>query len=191
MFVFRTHEIRWKFVINRLVEFILVIFTMSFAVEKIVYPSLKNFGQMRLKWDELVLSILGNTGPGIMIYIVGFYLLLHVVQNLFAELLRFGDRLFYEDWWTSTGFLNFFRLWNIVVSDWLYSYIYKDMYECIFQNRSLAKLTVFIISAVVHEWILYSVLGFFFPVLFFEMILSGCLALFPSPKSNALNVIMW
>lgn len=176
---------------NRMVEFILLIFTMSFTVDKIVYPSFEEVGKTSLKWEELVLSILGNSGPGIIIYVIGFYLVLHVIQNLFAELLRFGDRLFYEDWWTSTGFLNFFRSWNIVVSDWLYTYIYKDVYELVFPSKSLAKLTVFVISALVHEWILYSALGFFFPVLFCEMMFSGSLALFSSPKSKALNVIMW
>lgn len=190
-FCFRTDKIRWKFAISRLVEFILVIFSMSFTLEKVVYPSIKDFGNVKLKWEEIVLSILGNGGPGTMICVFCFYLTLHVIQNFFAELLRFGDRLFYEDWWTSTGFLSFFRSWNIVVGDWLYAYIYKDMYEFVFPSKSLAKITVFIISAVVHEWALYSILGFFFPVLFLEMMFSGCLALFPSPRSNVLNVMLW
>lgn len=160
-------------------------------MEKIVYPSFNDIGNKKLKWEELVLSILGNCGPGILLYLTGFYLILHIVQNIFAELLRFGDRLFYGDWWTSTGFLNFFRSWNIIVSDWLYTYIYIDVYELIFPSKPLAKLSVFVISAIVHEWILYSVLGFFFPALFVQMIFCGSLAMISPPKTKALNVIMW
>lgn len=31
-----------------------------------------------------------------------------------------------QDWWNSTSFSNYYRTWNVVVHDWLYSYIYQD-----------------------------------------------------------------
>lgn len=34
--------------------------------------------------------------PGILCLILGFFLLLHAWQNAFAEMLCFGDRLFYK-----------------------------------------------------------------------------------------------
>jgi len=43
-------------------------------------------------------------------------------------MLRFADRLFYKDWWNSTGFSDYYRTWNLVVHDWLYTYVYQDMY---------------------------------------------------------------
>ncbi|GCB84355.1 hypothetical protein scyTo_0024966, partial [Scyliorhinus torazame] len=41
-------------------------------------------------------------------------------------MLRFGDRMFYKDWWNSTSFANYYRTWNVVVHDWLYCYTYSD-----------------------------------------------------------------
>ena len=58
----------------------------------------------------------------------GFFAVLHCWLNAWAEMLTFGDRLFYKDWWNSTSFSGYYRNWNIVVHDWLFSYIYQDMY---------------------------------------------------------------
>ncbi|CAF4985456.1 unnamed protein product, partial [Rotaria socialis] len=30
------------------------------------------------------------------------------------------------DWWTATSWSSYYRTWNIVVHDWLYTYIYRD-----------------------------------------------------------------
>ncbi|KAM0728255.1 Sterol O-acyltransferase 2 [Formica fusca] len=58
------------------------------------------------------------------------------------------------------------RTWNVVVQDWLYAYIYKDMYEIVVpRNKSLATFTVFLISAIWHEYILAFAFRFFYPVL--------------------------
>ena len=37
--------------------------------------------------------------------------------------------LFTQDWWNSSNFAGYYRTWNVVVHDWLYSYIYKDVYK--------------------------------------------------------------
>lgn len=190
-FVFRTKEIRLKFVAIRIMELILILISVSLLMQKIVKPSFDEFQKTNYTWGELILFILYNCGPGILTYLIGFYIVLHVVQNLFAELLRFGDRLFYEDWWTCTGFIRFFRSWNILVSDWLYTYVYKDVYELLIPNKTLAKLSVFLISAFVHEWVMWNAIGSFLPIMFLEMMISGSLALMKSPKNNCLNILMW
>jgi len=41
-----------------------------------------------------------------------FYVYFHLYLNLFAELLRFGDRVFYRDWWNSSEVSAYWRLWN-------------------------------------------------------------------------------
>ena len=55
------------------------------------------------------------------------FLVLHVVQNIGAELTRFADRDFYSDWWTSRTFSVFYRKWNGVVHDFIHTYMYLDM----------------------------------------------------------------
>lgn len=32
-----------------------------------------------------------------------------------------------QDWWNSTSFANYYRTWNVVVHDWLYYYVYRDL----------------------------------------------------------------
>lgn len=32
-----------------------------------------------------------------------------------------------QDWWNSTSYSNYYRTWNVVVHDWLYYYVYKDL----------------------------------------------------------------
>jgi diacylglycerol O-acyltransferase-1 len=33
------------------------------------------------------------------VWLLGFYSLFHLWLNILAELLKFGDREFYKDWW--------------------------------------------------------------------------------------------
>lgn len=157
-----------------------------------MFPIFEDFGKRKFAWSEIILAICETSIPGILIFISGFYLILHSVQNAMAEILRFGDRQFYKDWWTCTSFSDYFRTWNILVHDWLYTYIYKDVYELIIRNKLVAKLTVFIVSAVVHEWALTYMVGFFFPALFIEFIFGGALlSFFSFPKHTLWNVLFW
>lgn len=112
---------------------------------------------------------------------------------MFSELLRFGDRLFYRDWWTVTTYGEYFRTWNILVGDWLYTYIYKDMYEIVVpRNKLAAKMAVFVVSAVVHEYVLTYMFGFFFPFLFILFLFGGAgLSYATVPKNNLLNILFW
>lgn len=47
-------------------------------------------------------------------YLFIFYLIFECVCNGFAELTRFADREFYQDWWNSTSMAEFSRKWNTV-----------------------------------------------------------------------------
>jgi sterol O-acyltransferase len=53
-----------------------------------------------------------------------FYGFLHCWLNAFAEMMRFGDRQFYSDWWNANSYGTFYRKWNVVVHEWLHAYIF-------------------------------------------------------------------
>ena len=57
-------------------------------------------------------------------WLAGFYAFFHVWLNVLAELLRFGDRVFYLEWWNTTSFEHYWRLWNIPVHSWIARHIY-------------------------------------------------------------------
>jgi diacylglycerol O-acyltransferase-1 len=44
-----------------------------------------------------------------------FYSVFHSYLNLCGELLRFGDRLFYRDWWNAQTLDVYWRNWNLPV----------------------------------------------------------------------------
>ncbi|RZC42580.1 sterol O-acyltransferase 1, partial [Asbolus verrucosus] len=190
----KTKKINWNFVCCCFFETVAVVFFFSFVIDRFLNPSVQDFGIRKYTVNEIILCIFENTITGVLILLSNFFLLLHSWQNLFAELTRFGDRMFYRDWWTCTDFSGYFRKWNIIVQDWLYIYIYKDFHETVFHNNAiLAKFAVFGISAVVHEWIVTYMLGFFFPLLFIEFLFLGSLFNFlgGAPKTAVFNILFW
>ncbi|OQV18684.1 Sterol O-acyltransferase 2 [Hypsibius exemplaris] len=123
-----------------------------------------------------------------------FYSMLHAWMNAWAEMLRFADRLFYRDWWNSTTFATYYRTWNIVVHDWLYTYVYTDICKLSgMKCRSGAMFATFLLSAVIHEYILICVLRMFYPVMFVLFAGFGVWMVFVTHKrsSRSWNIVLW
>ncbi|ERE83628.1 sterol O-acyltransferase 2 [Cricetulus griseus] len=183
-----------------------------FILARLCVPVFANMSREPFSTRALLLSILHATGPGIFMLLLIFFAFLHCWLNAFAEMLRFGDRMFYRDWWNSTSFSNYYRTWNVVVHDWLYSYVYQDglwikgqicgacwpdilAYLLLgMRARKVAMLGVFLVSAVVHEYIFCFVLGFFYPVMLMQFLVVGGLLNFTMNDRHtgpAWNVLMW
>ncbi|XP_037944906.1 sterol O-acyltransferase 1-like [Teleopsis dalmanni] len=163
----RTTQIRWKFAISRLMEVVATAFLYSYIHERHIKANFHDYGIEELNFSTLIPKLFGMIMPSIVMFLSGFYLILHSWLNFTAELLRFGDRMFYKNWWTSSSLEAYYRDWNIVVHDWLYEYIYKDFINYVFKgSKTAASLTVFLISAIVHEHIISFALQYFFPVMF-------------------------
>lgn len=139
---------------------------------------------------------------GTPIFLLCFFFFFEAWMNFWADILSFEDRSFYEDWWNSCSFSQFYRKWNCIVHDFLYTYLYGDFIryfrESSIVDPSLAKgisaLLVFNISAVVHEFIISFSLGFFYPVLF--ILFSGpgvvlCAFFQKATYDRRLNAIFW
>jgi sterol O-acyltransferase len=99
----------------------------------------------------------------------------------------------FQEWWTSRSLSEYYRTWNVVVHDWLFTYIYKDMYEIVVpKSKVVAKLAVFLISAVIHEWILSNVLKLFLPIQFTQFFIAGAvLALLNMLDLPVGNLLVW
>jgi diacylglycerol O-acyltransferase-1 len=84
------------------------------------------------------------------LWLLIFYFYFHLYLNLFAEILRFGDRVFYKDWWNSSELSAYWRLWNQPVHYWLIRHVY---FPCIRHkiNKPVSTLIVFTLSAIMHE----------------------------------------
>ncbi|KAL6424093.1 hypothetical protein ACFW04_009763 [Cataglyphis niger] len=187
----RTDKIRWMMVMKNLMEVALIIFFLALIMERFVIPVFNIFGTQYIESKWIIKTMIEASVPGILFFISGNYLLLHAWLNAWAEMLRFADRLFYEDWWNSTCYRTYYRTWNIVVHDWLHTYIYKDMYEIVLpQNKTVATIAVFLVSAIFHEYVLAFAFRFFCPVM---LVLFGGLglSLVYLGKIASSNIFMW
>ncbi|XP_060645837.1 sterol O-acyltransferase 1 [Drosophila nasuta] len=190
----RTAHIRWKFAVSRLLEIVAVAFLYAFIHERHIHEHFGQFGKETLGASQLIVKLFGMMLPSAVIFLCGFYMILHSWLNFTSELLRFGDRMFYKDWWTSHTYDGYYRNWNVVVHDWLYEYVYRDVYTHIFKGSKVAaSLLVFMISALVHEQVLGFALQVFFPVMFVFFGVVGVALVFlmrSAPKTLG-NIFLW
>lgn len=171
----RLNKIRWNLVLTNFIEVLTLIFVEGLIYERMLYPHYRNFGEQPIELGDLTLNMLSSMLPGLLMFLCGFYLLLHCWMNAFAELMRFADKMFYKDWWNSVSFSFYYRTWNVVVHDWLYTYVYKDVYEIITsRNKVISTCAVFAISAIMHEYIICCSCRFFYPLMLFVF---GCIGL--------------
>ncbi|KAJ0180450.1 hypothetical protein K1T71_003854 [Dendrolimus kikuchii] len=191
----RTKKIRWSVVLFHFSEVAAIIFYNSFLAERFILPYWSDYGKnSQIEAGTVVRGMFACVLPGVISFLCGFYGILHAWLNAFAEMLRFGDRLFYEEWWTTSSFSRYYRAWNRVVHSWLHYNIYKPLVP--HAGRPFSTFIVFFISAVAHEVILAFSFGFFFPVLLIEFGVFGLLFLPLTSASGRrfpefLNLLIW
>ncbi|XP_036809363.1 diacylglycerol O-acyltransferase 1 isoform X3 [Oncorhynchus mykiss] len=69
-----------------------------------------------------------------------------------SELMQFGDREFYRDWWNSETVTYFWSNWNIPVHKWCLRHFYKPIMRR-GVNKWVAQTAVFLVSAFFHEYL--------------------------------------
>ncbi|XP_054163964.1 sterol O-acyltransferase 1-like [Oppia nitens] len=174
----RTSKIRWRFVFWYFFQVFLIIFAMFAISWRFVEHYFKWTGVKPFETKQLIYIYLMASLVGIQLKLLLFYGMLHCWLNGFAEMLRFGDRNFYNDWWNCTDFVTFYRKWNGVVHEWLREYIFKPTLYLTSGNKGVSALTVFLVSAIIHEYILSVSFGFFLPVLFCSFFIIGVMLFF-------------
>ncbi|EWM23514.1 diacylglycerol acyltransferase [Nannochloropsis gaditana] len=88
--------------------------------------------------------------PSTFVWLITFYVYFHCTLNLFAEITRFGDRLFFKDWWNCTSFSRYWRTWNLPVHQFLVRHVYFPLLRA-GASKMTANVTVFAVSAFFHE----------------------------------------
>lgn len=94
-------------------------------------------------------------------------------SGVFIGTLVIIDSFRVQDWWNQSTFSSYYRTWNVLVQDWLYTYVYKDVL-LLGGNALTGRLLVFGISAVAHEFILGFTMRFFYPALYVFFGVIGC-----------------
>lgn len=162
----RTDRIRWSLVLTHSLQMLLCIFTATVAINRYLVDNLAATGKEIFVIANLSRQIGSLFLFGAIQLLVCFWGLQHCWHNLTAELLKYGDRKYYDAWWEAVSPNEYYRKWNLLVQDWLYTYIYVPVY-----NRTLSKswaiYAVILISGIAHEYIIFLSTKFFFPVLIF------------------------
>lgn len=190
----RTSRINWNIVVSNFVQVIGSLFYVNYIFIRFCIPVFQNFNKDHVTLQLFLQSILNCHLSGTLLLLIGFFSFLHCWLNAFAEMLCFADRMFYKDWWNSTSFQSYYKTWNCVVHDFLYTYIYKDTHYLVGKKyRFVSQFAIFLISAIFHEYVLTLALGFFYPVLFIMFGALGFLLMFLRPKNNSnfWNFILW
>ncbi|KAK9075744.1 hypothetical protein SSX86_004073 [Deinandra increscens subsp. villosa] len=147
----RTTCIRKGWVLRQTIKFIIFTGVMGFIIEQYINPIVRN-SRHPLKGDFLyaIERVLKLSVPNLYVWLCMFYCFFHLWLNILAEVLRFGDREFYKDWWNAQTVEEYWRLWNMPVHKWIVRHIY---FPCLRSGipKGGALLIAFFMSAVFHE----------------------------------------
>ncbi|XP_047452687.1 diacylglycerol O-acyltransferase 1-like [Mugil cephalus] len=147
----RTPRVRISKLLHRLLEMV-VVFQIIVAIvqqwmEPIFQRSETSFSDMDVSVRlEQLLSLLA---PSHFLCLLLFFLS-HSFLNLCAELLRFGDRHFYGDWWNATTLVALWRSWNVPFQRWSRRHVYSQLVD---RNvpPSRAELLLFLVTTALCE----------------------------------------
>ena len=110
--------------------------------------------------------------PNTLGWIAGFYSLFHLWFNILGEILYYGDRNFYKDWWNCRNIEEYWKTWNIPVHFWFIRHVYNPLLKAGY-HKITANLIVFFISAVAHEYVVSVPLGLLSYYAFLAMLLQA------------------
>ncbi|XP_075772941.1 diacylglycerol O-acyltransferase 1 [Pelodiscus sinensis] len=150
----RSPRIRKRFLLRRLFEMLFFIQLLVGLIQQWMVPTIQNSMKpfRDMDYSRIIERLLKLAVPNHLIWLIFFYWFFHSSLNVLAEVMQFGDREFYRDWWNSESVTYFWQNWNIPVHKWCLRHFYKPMIK-----RGVSKWTaqtaVFLASAFFHEYL--------------------------------------
>ncbi|NXN16381.1 DGAT1 acyltransferase, partial [Indicator maculatus] len=180
----RSPRVRKRFLLRRLLE-------MGFGEGGMSQLTLTPLPQ-DMDYSRIIERLLKLAVPNHLIWLIFFYWFFHSCLNVVAEVMQFGDREFYRDWWNSESVTYFWQNWNIPVHKWCLRHFYKPLLKW-GVNKWLAQTAVFLLSAFFHEYLVSVPLKMFRLWAFMGMAAQVPLAWFVSRflQGNYGNAAVW
>ncbi|KAI9691542.1 MAG: hypothetical protein M1822_007613 [Bathelium mastoideum] len=148
----RTNSIRWDFVLKRLSETAIGVLLIWILSAQYAAPLLQNSLEMvsSLNLGAIVERLLKLSTISLACWLAGFFALFQSFLNALAEVMRFGDREFYSDWWNSSSLRAYWSSWNKPVFHFMRRHIYAPLVGrgC---PKVVAQIAVFLFSGILHE----------------------------------------
>ncbi|KAJ3205587.1 hypothetical protein HDU67_008768, partial [Dinochytrium kinnereticum] len=142
----RTSKFRPSYFFEKAVATAGTFFLLYVTVEHYIIPTLAISQQI-----DFVTSVMNLIIPFMVCYLLIFFIIFECICNAFAELTRFADREFYEDWWNSSSFDEYARKWNKPVHEFLLRHVYGDTIANLKFSKTNATFLTFFLSSCFHE----------------------------------------
>lgn len=148
----RTPRIRRRYLLRCILEFISLSIITYLATAQYATPLLQN--SLSSLSTLSIVGILERTLKlstiSLFIWLCGFYALFQSGLNGLAELLCFGDREFYAEWWNSDSIRTYWTSWNKPVTNYMRRHLYSPLVARGWPKWAAQSL-VFLFSAILHE----------------------------------------
>ncbi|CAG2166120.1 unnamed protein product [Oppiella nova] len=190
----RSERIRKHLLIKRLIEMIFLVQLNMALIQQWIVPTINNSLNplKEMDYPRMLERLLKLAVPNHFIWLIWFYWYFHSTLNFMAEILKFGDKQFYRDWWNSESVEYFWKNWNIPVHSWAVRHLYKPLLHSGYSRYS-AGIVVFFVSAFFHEYLVSVPLKMFGFWAFGGMLFQIPFAMFVSKYLNgsAANTAVW
>jgi diacylglycerol O-acyltransferase-1 len=148
----RSENIRWLFVFKRMAEVFGLSMFIWVASAQYAAPLLRNSvgGIASLNLIAILERLMKLSTISLVCWLAGFFALFQSFLNALAEVMRFGDREFYTDWWNSPSVGTYWRTWNKPVYQFMRRHVFSPLIGRGWGKGS-ASIAVFVFSGVLHE----------------------------------------
>ncbi|KAG9242457.1 MBOAT, membrane-bound O-acyltransferase family-domain-containing protein [Calycina marina] len=186
----RTTNIRWLFVFKRLAEVFGLSAFMWICSAQYAVPVLMNSIETLSSLDlTMILERLMKLSTiSLVIWLAGFFALFQSFLNALAEVMKFGDREFYTEWWNSPSVGVYWRTWNKPVYQFMKRHVFSPLVGRGWSSYD-AGIAVFFLSAILHELLVgiptHNIIGVAFIGMMAQIPLVAITA--PLEKMNGIN----
>ena len=142
----------WKNIICWFLEIIAICWTTLTILNHGFMDAFSKVGLKEMTSEEMWSIYNQSTLLGVTAMTLGIgYGFLHCWNNMWGELLYFGDRTFYKNFMTSSNALSMFNKWNVLIHSWIVAYLFKPAIRYT-GNRPAAIIFSFFVSFIVHDY---------------------------------------
>ncbi|KAF2714639.1 hypothetical protein K504DRAFT_420628 [Pleomassaria siparia CBS 279.74] len=148
----RTKNIRWGFVLRHLLEVSGLSIVIWIASAQYAAPLLRNSLDKvyTLDFVSILERMMKLSTISLFCWLCGFFAMFQSALNALAEVMKFGDREFYGEWWNVSDIRTYWTSWNKPVTNFMRRHVYGPLI-----GRGVpppvAQIIVFLFSGFLHE----------------------------------------
>jgi len=170
----RSDCIRWMFVLKRALEVVGLAIVIWIASAQYAAPLLQNSlgGISNLDITSILERLMKLSTISLFCWLAGFFALFQSFLNGLAEVMRFGDREFYGDWWNTSNVRGYWTSWNKPVFQFMKRHVYSPLVARGIPP-TIAQIVTFLFSGILHELLVgvptHNILGVAFAGMVFQL----------------------